>query len=635
MKTPLIYLTFLLGAATLGAALIGHAQTNTIVAPANLAAREAIVARGREAVDAHLKSLESNRNSTGWIGAAMWIGLAEFAEVSGRSKEMDAIRKMGEAENWQFPRGGKPHHADFDAIGQTYLTVYARSGDAESLRPTREDMDELAHKLNSAPPDAPPVAWTWCDALFMAPPVMAQLSQITGDRKYIDAMDKEWWRTSGQLYDADEHLFFRDKRFLDKTEPNGKKMFWSRGNGWVFAGLARVLTFMPRDYPTRPRYEQQFREMSAKLRALQGKDGMWRSSLLDAARFPQPESSGTAFYCYGMAWGINNGLLPRADYEDSIARAWRGLLANRRADNIPGFVQNVGDRPGTTKADQIAYYGTGAFLLAATELAKMQPAPALLPTEPRAFARHVPERLDDIAWENNRITFRVYGPQLEAKEQTGSGIDVWAKSTRRIVMGKGDWYAGKYHRNSGEGSDFYEVGQTRGCGGLGIWDGTELHVSRTWVSYKILDSGPDQARVEIIYAPWKVGDRNVWETRTITLEADSQLNRIESVFGSDKPGELMVGLGIAKTEGDTLTLDATKGWMATWSKANENGALGCGVLADPKAVIGTASDADNYLLLVRALPDQPIIYYAGAGWDQSGYFASQQDWLKYLANFKR
>ncbi len=634
-----IILTLALGATTLGAPSFSHAQTNkpatSALNAADVAARAAILARGREVVDAHLPALESNPKPTTWEGATMWIGLAEFAKVSGRPQDMNAIRSLGEREKWGFPKGGRPFNADFDAIGQTYLAYYERRPAPEILRPVQGEMDALVTKLNSAPPDANPVIWTWCDTLFMAPAVLSQMSQITGDRKYIDAMDKEWWRASARLYDAEEHLFFRDAKFLDRKTANGHKVFWSRGNGWVLAGLARVLSFMPADYPTRPRYEQQFREMAARLQTLQGKDGMWRASLLDAAQFPQPESSGTAFFCYGMAWGVNNSLLPRADYEPTINKAWSALVALRRDDNIPGFVQSGNNQPAYTQNTSIGFYGTGGFLLAATEMARMKPSPAIAPAEPRALVRLVPERLDDIAWENDRIGFRIYGPRLEAREKTGSGIDVWAKSTRRMVLGAGDWYAGKYHQNSGEGADFYAVGQTRGCGGLGVWDGTQLQVSRVWQSYKILENGPDRARFEVTYAPWQVGDRKVWETRTLTLEAGSQLSRIESVFHSDNAGELTIGIGIAKAKGDAPTQDAAMGTLATWKDYGANGALGCAVLVEPKLVVGTAQDEKNWLILARAQPEQPLVYHAGAGWNQSGYVRNSPKWLESLANFKR
>ena len=157
--------------------------------------------------------------------------------------------------------------------------------------------------------------WAWCDALFMAPPALAAVTTATGDRKYLDLANRLWWKTTDYLYDTSEHLYFRDSRFFDQREPNGKKVFWSRGNGWVFAGLARMLEELPADHPDRARYVTLFREMAEKIAAVQGEDGYWRASLLDPDSRPNPETSGTGFFVYGLAWGINHGLLDRARYE--------------------------------------------------------------------------------------------------------------------------------------------------------------------------------------------------------------------------------------------------------------------------------------------------------------------------------
>ncbi|MBW3637074.1 MAG: DUF4861 family protein [Armatimonadetes bacterium] len=643
-KTQWMWSVALLGTAAFGLAKSGGAQT---LAPSLSAAKSSagplvpaqIIARAQETSAAQLAALTpNNRDSLDWVNATMWAGIADFASVSGRALEAEAVRQLGERTGW-MPRVHPtlPFHADDDAIGQAFLADYARRRDEAALAPIRADMDLLVERLKETELEPRPVVWWWCDALFMAPPVLARLSHLTGDRKYLDAMDKEWWKTAALLYDPAEHLFFRDRSFLKKVENNGQKMFWSRGNGWVLAGLARVLQWMPRDYPTRPRYEQMFRDMAAKLVSLQGQDGMWRASLLDPHSFPAPESSGTAFYCYALAWGVNSGLLPRQTYQNAAERAWVGLVAHRRADHLPGWVQPVGASPRPVFAEGTQLYATGGFLLAATEMVKLKaPAtPVAAMASQRAFVRYVPERLGDIAWENNRIAFRIYGPELEKREKTGSGIDVWAKSTRRMVLGAGDWYARNYHKDAGEGLDFYHVGPTRGCGGLGIWDGKKLHVSRAWATYRILKSGPDSAQFELTYAPWDAGGRKVWESRVITLNADSNLNRIQSTFHSDRPGEIMVGIGIAKTKNDVPTWDAARGMLASWAAPTPDGIIGCGVLVDPKMMAGRAEDALNRLILVRAMPEKPFVYYAGAGWDKSGDFATQSDWLGYLRTFGR
>jgi hypothetical protein len=260
--------------------------------------------------------------------------------------------------------------------------------------------------------------------------------------------------------------------------------------------------------------------------------------------------------------------------------------------------------------------------------------PATQPS--RAFARFVPEADDDVAWENDRIAFRVYGPALAKKQKTGSGIDVWVKSTRSLVIDR--WYkADDYRRDHGEGLDFYHVGEDRGCGGLGVWNGKSLDVSSVWTSHKILRAGPDQAAIELVYAPWKSGSRRVWETRQITLDAGSNLNRIQSTIDSDQPGELIIGIGLSKVagEGGEATLDKAKGLIAYWQPPDRiDGSIACGVRVDPAIVVRIGDIDGHYMALIRVAPGKPFVYYAGAGWSKSGDFPDAPSWEKYVRQYK-
>ena len=212
---------------------------------------------------------------------------------------------------------------------------------------------------------------SWCDALFMGPPPLAALTNATGDRNYLDLANKLWWKTTDYLYDKEERLYFRDSNYFEPREPNGKKIFWSRGNGWVFSGLARMLQEMPEDYPDRPRYVTLFREMAEKVSAVQGDDGYWRSSLLDPTSRPNPETSGTGFFVHGLAWGVNRGILDRPRFLPHIQKGWAALLAALHEDGKLGWVQRIGAAPGTTGADETEVYGVGAFLLAGSEMLKL------------------------------------------------------------------------------------------------------------------------------------------------------------------------------------------------------------------------------------------------------------------------
>jgi rhamnogalacturonyl hydrolase YesR len=166
-------------------------------------------------------------------------------------------------------------------------------------------------------------------------------------------------------------LFYRDKSFFNAHEANGSKVFWARGNGWVFAGLARVLAEMPADYPARPRYVAQFREMAEAIASLQGTDGLWRAGLLDQAAYSLPENSGSAFNAYGFAYGIHSGILDREKYLPVVEKAWQGLLSHVYEDGRLGCIQPVGAAPGAFTATSSYVYGTGAFLLAGSEIYRL------------------------------------------------------------------------------------------------------------------------------------------------------------------------------------------------------------------------------------------------------------------------
>ena len=204
--------------------------------------------------------------------------------------------------------GPRPEHADDHAIGLTYLAFYAEKQDSERLAPTRDGMDKL---------------------------------------------------------------LARDNRFLTMHEANGQRVFWSRGNGWVLAGLAMVLERMPATFPERVMYVQQYRDMAERIAGLQQADGLWRASLLDPGSYPNPEISGSAFYTYAMAWGIHHGVLDRKKYLPVVTRAWQGMLGHVYESGRLGSIQPIGGEPGKFKSSSSFVYGVGAFLLAGSELSEL------------------------------------------------------------------------------------------------------------------------------------------------------------------------------------------------------------------------------------------------------------------------
>ena len=308
-----------------------------------------------------------------WTQAAFYTGVMALTRLTDDPRYLGAMLTMGEKNQWR--PGLRPGHADDHAVIATYAQLSVIYRNKRMLEPSLALFNFLlARKFDE------PLAWgnsietrelAWCDALFMGPPALAAVSTATGDRRYLDLANRLWWKTTDYLYDKDEHLYYRDSRFFGQREPNGRKVFWSRGNGWVLGGLARVLQEMPADYPDRPRYLSLFREMADKVASVQGEDGFWRASLLDPASLPNPETSGTGFYVYSLAWGINNGLLDRRAYEPAVRRGWTALVGAVRPDGMLGWVQRIGDKPGATTADTTEVYGVGALLLAGSEVFRL------------------------------------------------------------------------------------------------------------------------------------------------------------------------------------------------------------------------------------------------------------------------
>jgi unsaturated rhamnogalacturonyl hydrolase len=303
--------------------------------------------------------------STDWTFAALYDGFMAASATLGDPKYEQAMWGMGAGLKWQL--GKRPEHADDVAVGQTYLELYGKRPDPQILPPL---VERFAYQMALKDDPAKPI-WWWCDALFMAPPTLARLYKVTGKADYLAFLDREWWITSALLYDPQEHLYFRDASYLEKREGNGRKLVWSRGNGWVMGGIARVLDYMPRNHPARARYLAQFREMAAAVIKVQGEDGLWRSGLLDAQAYPLPEVSGSAFLTYALAWGVNERILDRKIYTPVVKKAWAGLLARVYADGRLGCIQPVGAAPGKFKPTSSYVYGVGAFLLAGSQMDRL------------------------------------------------------------------------------------------------------------------------------------------------------------------------------------------------------------------------------------------------------------------------
>ena len=315
----------------------------------------------------------------GWIQGALFVGMMNWASLPGNEKYDDALREISEENEWRL--GDRLFHGDDHVVGQLYLHFYELDEDPSMIDHTIRQFKQI---LVVNPDDtleflgdgirgvgrACQLRWCWCDALFMSPPTWIGLTLATGDQEYMEFGDKEFWATTDYLLDPEYNLYYRDSRFFDRKDDEGNKVFWARGNGWVYAGLVNILKILPKDHPSYPRYMQLFEDMSKTIASIQHDNGLWRVSLLAKEKYASPETSGSSFLTYGLAWGVNNGHLDAATYGPVVRKGWQALVDAVGDDGKLGWVQPVGSAPDSVFETDSHLYGVGAFLLAASEMSK-------------------------------------------------------------------------------------------------------------------------------------------------------------------------------------------------------------------------------------------------------------------------
>ena len=687
----------------------------------------------------------SVHKATDWTQGAGDAGLMALAGISGDVKYRDAMLTKGGTNEWKL--GPRKFHADDHAVGQAYAELYFLYRVPAMLAPMRARFDEILAQPSTAagldfalPKHQAQELWSWCDSLFMAPPAWVRLYAATGDERYLDFAVKEWWRTTDYLYDKTEHLYFRDSTYFKKTEANGKKVFWGRGNGWVMGGLVRVLQYLPTNHPYRARFEQLFKEMSAKILTCQQPDGLWRASLLDPDSYPMKETSGSGFYTYALAWGVNQGLLDKAQFEPAVRKAWAALVSCVDADGKLTHVQSIGADPKKFDETATEVYGVGAFLLAGSEVYKIaifenakpvavkvtNPAkfwrecetvelalggkrvvmdgltarildsqvyvedgnaklvfqvdlapgetrsfyildatvlPAVPPAIVKTFARFVPERFDDFAWESDRIAHRTYARALalSAEKTVSSGPDVWIKKNRELTV-ETMYRTKHYHFDNGEFMDDYRVGKSRGCGGIGVWDGQKLFTSGNFTGWKLITTGPVRSEFELTYDAWDAGGRKVSETKRYSIDAGSWFTKAQCTLSSADKSPLTLGVGLAERacpadREESITHDQNEGWLAYWQPEDKpKGTTAVAIILPKGAVKEFTSDnvamldsvkhaavpqpthegypaIRNLLAVAQAEVGKPFEYYFGACWDRSGDFTNHAQWEAYVKRF--
>ncbi|MCF8261467.1 MAG: glycoside hydrolase family 88 protein [Melioribacteraceae bacterium] len=301
----------------------------------------------------------------GWIPSTFYTALMDVYKVTGTKKYFEFAHEWAASNNYKL--GPRPLHADDHCAGQVYLMLYDFTNDSTNLKDVFDTFDKMMNERSAGRE-----IWDWCDALFMSPPVFAGLYKITNNAKYLKALNRYYWDAADYLFDREENLFYRDNRFFFKRSEIGNKIFWSRGNGWVFAGLVKIIDALPDENKHKEDYIELFKTLAKRLVSLQREDGVWSPNLLEPELYNMPETSGTGFFSYGLAWGINNGILDKSIYKVHAEKSWNALVKLVDDDGKLQYVQSVGHEPEHVSKANNSAFGAAALLMAASEFLKLE-----------------------------------------------------------------------------------------------------------------------------------------------------------------------------------------------------------------------------------------------------------------------
>ena len=344
-----------------------------------------------------------------------------------------------------------------------------------------------------------------------------------------------------------------------------------------------------------------------------------------------------------IAWTEVNRALPGALVQRLAVRDRAGRVLAHQVTNVLPQAKDP-NNIGAAYGELIFQYSFAAGEKSASFT--VEKTDTLAPVFPTAVtARYIQERLDDFAWENDRVAHRTYGPALGAPAAPGvtkevlatSGLDIWFKRVSYPVIDR--WYNkghDHYHKDEGEGMDMYNVGKSRGCGGTGVWDGKLLHTSHNYKSWKVLANGPVRAIFELSYDSWDAGGVAVSEVKRFTVDAGHQFDRIDSTFTFAGPAAITIGIGLNKKPTDkgqqaqiATARDEPRGALMQWVQQASNGAFGTAILLPGAS--GYADDPLNELVLAKVASNQPLRYYVGAAWDKAGRVTTSQQWNAEIA----
>ncbi len=423
---------------------------------------------------------------------------------------------------------------------------------------------------------------------------------------------------------------------------------WSRGNGWGSFALSILVRDLPASHPKRAEVVALAQQFFTSVLHYQNAEGMWRQEMTDPTSYV--ETSGSGLLLYGLGIMLEKNLLDKK-FRQNFIHGLQGYLSYIGSDGSvshacfsclapgKGTKEDYKNQPWVYN-DQHAF---GPAVLAFAQAAKMgvktiTPLKKLgeysiydSPAVPRTYVRFA--RGTDVAWENDRIGFRVYGPTV--RDKVRNGIDIWAKAVAYPVLDK--WYKlaeeGKdYHTDRGEGCDFYHMNKMLGCGALAVWVNGQAYSEESFDTYRITTNQDNKIAFELEYKTWNVPNLKLEESKKVEMTMGTNLFKVTSILRSDKDMEMTVAIGLTTYGKALLKKEGKAGCLSVWEEMDStHGSLGTAVLINPSGFAGFASYKGDELILLKVKTNSPFVYYSGAGWSKSKEARTAADWNQYIA----
>jgi rhamnogalacturonyl hydrolase YesR len=589
-----------------------------------------------------------------YAGTLMLHGISEFSLLPGnKDLQKDAIDKYTKFGNGEIKAKGSLFTYEAGGSGAAFLgykgvtnslEVQVAKAAAKLMKDQKRSPEGLI-TANFATDDK-----VFIDIAFAITPFLLYSGLKEGNQAYVDMAVTETLELFRILKDNKTGLLHQARGFNGKgsiSEDN-----WSRGNGWGAFALAILVRDLPASHP---KYKevvalaQQFFTATIKL---QNKEGLWHQEMTDKSSYV--ETSGSGLILYGLGIALEKNVLDQK-YLQNFKLGLEGYLNYIGSDGSVSHTcfSCLAPNKGTKLDYKLRpwvfndHHAFGPAVLAFAQASKMG-ITAVTPLDrigvysivdnpktPRTYMKF--DRGSDVAWENDRIAYRLYGPTVRAK--VGNGVDVWTKKVDYPIID--NWYKlnaeGKdYHVDRGEGCDFYHMGKLRGCGAIAVWMDNKPYPSETFDTYKFIKNQTDGIGVQFNYQTWTVPGMKIEEKKIIEMGIGTNLFKVTSTIKSDKDQEITIAVGITTYGKPEIVKNQKKATLSTWENTSpEHGSIGSAVLVNPKDFAGYASYGGDEYVLIKVKTNVPFVYYSGVGWDKTKYFKQKEDWYNYIEKESR